>query len=693
MRLRICPKMLFGQILSFVISGGLAPSRPEKASFFVVPTLRGGSATRCRVSIIGQFFSVLACVVLGASCHFDSAYRDVPDPNAFQCTEGVVACRGAHLTRCESNRAITLDDCGARGLVCAPGLLRCTSCLPGSASCEGFDVLHCDANGETRTKSETCDATKGIACRQGTCKQLCDDAAREHSNVGCEYWAVDLDNAVTAQGNAAAQQFAVVVSNNEPDLVSNVVVEEDTAAVGQKQALRTIATARVGPRSLEIFKLGPKEVDGSEPGTFDTGTHTALSRGAFRVRSDVPIVAYQFNPLENAGVFSNDASLLLPTAALAGAGGRSYVIAGWPQTIARSAIPEQNFDQDLRAFLAIVGTRPDTLVHIRSTARIVGGGPIPQGIDKGGSFDAVLQPFEVLNLETGDFNADFTGTLIDATSPVAVHVGSEASDAPFFASLATRSCCADHLEEQAVPVRAAGKRYVLGRMPNRSRVLKAAGAALAPFDEPEFYRVVTTRAGATTITTTLPAPFDAIELDGEGANVTLVAHQDFMLTSTQPVLVADVLASQEAAGAPRGLPGGDPSLTFVPPVEQWRNEYVLLTPDKYAFDFLVITVPFGGQVFVDGLPIDGRICERARGDGAGDKAKTDPAFVVYRCQLSFPSIDPDKTAPLNLSPGRQNDGVHRVQSDVAVGVLVYGFDAFVSYAYAGGTQLKDITPK
>ncbi len=173
----------------------------------------------------------------------------------------------------------------------------------------------------------------------------------------------------------------------------------------------------------------------------------------------------------------------------------------------------------------------------------------------------------------------------------------------------------------------------------------------------------------------------------------LIAHQDFMLTSSQPVLVADVLASQEAAGAPRGLPGGDPSLTFVPPVEQWRNEYVLLTPDKYAFDFLVITAPFGGQVFVDGLPIDGTICERARGDGASDKAKTDPAFVVYRCQLSFPAIDPDKTAPLNLSPGRQNDRVHRVQSDVAVGVLVYGFDAFVSYAYARGTQLRDINPK
>jgi hypothetical protein len=639
-------------------------------------------------------FALAALVVLAASCRFDPAYRDVPDPGAVPCTEGAVECSGSSLTRCAGGVRVSIDDCGARGLVCAPGLLRCTACLPSVASCDGFDVLRCGDDGQTRTKVETCDGSKGIACRQGVCKNLCESAAREHSNVGCEYWAVDLDNAVTSQGNAAAQQYAVVVSNAEPDLVATVTVDEDTASAGTPQQVRTVATARIGPRSLEVFKLGPKEVDGSAPGTFDTGTHTALTRGAYRVRSDVPIVAYQFNPLENANVFSNDASLLLPTPALGGGGGRSYVIVSWPQTIATSENPAQNFGTDLRAFLAIVGTQVDTKVHIKSTARIVGGGPIPGGVVQDGEFDVTLQPFDVLNLETGDFNADFTGTLIDASGPVAVHVGSEASDAPFYSTIASRSCCADHLEEQAIPLRAAGKRYVLGRVPNRSQALVAAGAAISPFDEPEFYRVVATRSGITKLTTSLPPPYDAIDLDGEGKNVTIVAHQDFVMTASQPVLVADVQASQEAAGVVRGLPGGDPSLTFVAPVEQWRNEYVLLTPDKYAFDFLVLTAPFGAQVFVDGLLVDGKVCQVAPADGLDEKTrmKKDPPFVVYRCQLSFPAIDPSKPSPMNVLPGRQNDGVHRVQSDYPVGVLVYGFDAFVSYAYAGGTELKDINP-
>ena len=41
-----------------------------------------------------------------------------------------------------------------------------------------------------------------------------------------------------------------------------MIVEEDTAQPGQPNALRTVATARVGPHALEVFKLGPREVDG-----------------------------------------------------------------------------------------------------------------------------------------------------------------------------------------------------------------------------------------------------------------------------------------------------------------------------------------------------------------------------------------------------------------------------------------------
>ena len=627
-------------------------------------------------------------MTLFAACRFDPAYRDFPDPPIRPCTDGAALCQGATLGRCDQGSFTALDDCGARGEVCASSLQKCAPCSPGEIVCQGADVVRCRDDGQARDVTATCDAARGFACRSGACTDLCGEAAAHRSNVGCEYWPVDLDNAVLPPegdlpGNAAIQQYAVIVTNPQPDVAATVTVEQDDSALGQPNAPHVVATATLGPGHLEVFKLGPREVDGSPPDVPNGGAGTALTRHAYRLRSTAPIIAYQFNPLENFNVRSNDATVLLPTSALTGAGVK-YVVAGWPQTIARTDDPHTNFNETLRAFLTVVGTTPNTHVKIHTTARVVPGDPFPSGAPKDTDLEATLQPFEVLNLETGDFLADFTGSRVEADQAVVVYVGSEASDAPMYRDLSQRSCCADHLEVQVTPTRAVGMHYAIGRMPNRSRAISAAGAVVGTFAEPELYRIVAASEGKTRVTTSLPAPYDAFDLDGAGADVVLSSLEDFRLDASQPVLVADVQVSQEAAGISiaNGLPGGDPSLLLIPATEQWRSSYVLLTPDKYAFDFLVITAPNGAEVFVDGLPADGARCEIATG-----------GFTVYRCQLSFPVIDPAARPPENVLPGVQNDGVHRVQADVPVGVLVYGFDYRVSYAYAGGTELVDIAPK
>jgi hypothetical protein len=68
-------------------------------------------------------------------------------------------------------------------------------------------------------------------------------------------------------------------------------------------------------------------------------------------------------------------------------------------------------------------------------------------------------------------------------------------------------------------------------------------------------------------------------------------------------------------------------------------------------------------------------------------------YEAYKCQLCFPVLLPSKTPPDNLLPGEQNDGVHRLQADQPVGLVVYGFDAYVSYGYPGGTDLALINLK
>jgi hypothetical protein len=640
------------------------------------------------------------------ACGYDASDRWLgSEPPPPECELDALRCSGARVERCVSGLGgptfQLFDDCGSRREVCNPDAFECTPCLPGRGSCDGLDAYRCSDDGQEREFVETCDPDRQEACRDGKCQNLCAEARRRRSNVGCEYWPVDLDNArIDDTLNAAAQQFAVVISNPEPSVTTRVVIEQDDAALGEEPNLSEVARADIPPFSLRVFKLGPREVDGSEPGTFNTGSHTALSRQAYRVRSTFPVVAYQFNPLENVDVFSNDASLLKPVEAL-DPGSASlalmYTVLGWPQTIATTSDPDTNFSSDnptdLRAFLTLVGTREATNVTVRPAARILGGGGIPE-TEAGGVLELTLGPFEVANLETDDFNADFTGSLVYADKPVVAYSGSEASDAPFFDTLRDRRCCADHLEEQLDHVRTAGQRFVAAVSPNRARAVRAAGGAVGVDEQPEYFRVIAATERGAEIATTLKGQHSRLTLRGLGDFADLSSATHFVLESSEPVALASISPSQADANIPSELPGGDPSLVIVPPVEQYRDSYVFLTPDKYSFDFVRIIAAPDTEIALDGVFLSElTTCVVEPADGLTDEERGGPAqIVVYTCQLSFPRIDDSKPRPENLTPGFQNDGVHRVVANQPVGILVDGFDHFVSYGYAAGTELSFIVP-
>jgi hypothetical protein len=644
-----------------------------------------------------------AFALLVGACTADPADRWLYHPtDETLCRVGAYRC-APELEQCSRDSGTPawtkLENCSAQGLVCTVSLGACTTCVPGARSCQGQTTYLCSADGSTLTEQETCDESLGDACRSGFCSNLCREASRQRSNVGCEYWPVDLDNAdVDDTLNAAAQQYAVVVSNAQPDVTADVTIEQDDSQPGDTNMPQVIARERIPPHSLRVFELGPREVDGSPPGQFNAGTHTALTRQAYRVRSTFPVVAYQFNPLANVDVFSNDASLLKPREAVEPEGDgvqTEYVVIGWPQTIAHTDDPHTNFSStkriDLRAFLTLVGTQDDTTVTVRPSTRFVGAPGVPE-TQAGGELTVKLGQFDVLNLETEDFNADFTGTLVAADGPVIAYTGSEASDAPYFSNLGQRYCCADHLEEQLDHVRTAGRRFIAAVTPNRTDALADAGAAVGHADQADYFRVIATTGLGAHLSTTLPDQ-PAIDLAGLGEFYDIVSPSSFILTSDNPVSVMSVSPSQEAAGVPRDLPGGDPSSLVIPPVEQFRSTYVFLTPDQYAFDFVRISAPATAKIAFDGQDLADQKCT-VDPVGTLDASPAAPEdYVVYTCQLGFPVIDPNGRPPDNFQPGRQYDGVHIIESDRKIGVLVDGFDRFVSYAYAAGTELSFIVPR
>ncbi len=615
----------------------------------------------------------VALLWLASACGGESPSGDC-EPGRTYC-EGEVAltCRGDGLTYDET-------DCEDTDEVCHPGL-GCVSCHPGGYFCVDDEVVQCTGDGVGYESVVECDVSAGQACYLGNCVDACEKARADRSYVGCEYWAVDLDNArISSSENAAAQQFAVVVSNPS-GMTAHVVVERNLADPGWPVLLEVLTEVDVPPQGLKIITLPWAEVDGSAPGTYDTGTHTALTSHAFRVRSNVPIVAYQFNPLENVDVFSNDASLLVPSSAL----DREYRVLGWPQTIADTDNPATDFHRNLRAFLTVVGIEQGTDVDITVTTDVVGSTAIPPMV-AGETRTFHLGPFDVLNLETGDYLADFTGSLVVADNPVVVFSGNEASDVPYVPDLSTRQCCADHLEHQLFPLSSAGTEFVAARTPARTPAVAAAGAPISVLDEePEYFRILATE-NNTMVVTTLEPPNDQFFLEA-GEFVTLEAWCDFTITASQPIFVGQFPVSQGVVGIDLNIPGGDPTFILVPPVEQWRSVNVFLTPDKYAFDFIVVVAPRGTPVYLDHLPLP-EDCEVAD-PTCGGLPESSP-YVIYRCQLSFPIVRADLPAPDNVQDGYQNDGYHVLTADRPVGLVVFGFDKHVSYGYAGGLDLKKI---
>lgn len=531
-------------------------------------------------------------------------------------------------------------------------------CLADSRGCLGRDVADCNSDGSAWTLREAC-TVDGEGCREGACVNLCQHATENESYEGCEFYAVDLDHGIDGPYDGSRQPFGVVVSN-PGHVPADIVVERmDSGTVSE------VTTANVGPGELAVLRLERREVDGSTEGGSNDGTHTALTSGAYRIRTTAPVIASQMSPVENRMTFSADASLLLPVPAA----GTRYTVAGWPQTL----------DQH-RAFLTIVGTQNATQVQVTlgpAVREVAAGGPLTAPAAPGDTVDVTLAPFDVLNLETNERGGDFTGTVVTSSEPVLVFSGTEAADVPFVEDPTGRQPAADHLEELLLPDSALSTLYVVPRFPDRSRAVNDALLfdTIEERSEADWVRIVA--AADADVTTDLPPPDDRFNLSA-GHFRTLRLEQDTVIRSTAPVAVLQLAGGQTTTTVPARYPGGDPAMLLVPPVAQWRSEYVVLTPDYYAFDFLMIAAGSRAQVRVDGEPAEDR-CQRSE---LGDQ------HVVYRCTLSLPAIQgaPD----FIISPGMQQDGTHRIEASEPVGVTVYGFDRFISYAYAGGMDARDL---
>ncbi|HRE89600.1 MAG TPA: IgGFc-binding protein [Myxococcota bacterium] len=579
----------------------------------------------------------------------------------------------------QSQTAFVSGICkGSDGLdsMCKDG--ACTECFPFTRKCKDDQtVLECLPDGSGWREYIKCNGSSQV-CTGQACEELCERNVKFNSYIGCDYFAVDLDNAFVPGGNegyfdAQGAQFAVVIAN-PPDATLSAVVSVHQLEGGVVEPVlydskgEPFPTEPLAPGELRTLKLPRRDING-----------TTLAPLAYKISATVPIVAYQFNPLENENVFSNDASLLLPAALL---GTEYYVMTR-----------EQTFNE-LRGYATVVAVmegETSVAVTVNSTTQpgvAYEGDPnrqeaIPH-MRPGDTRVFKLQQYDVLNLETDRPGADLTGTRIVSDKRIAVFGGSEAANAPNTArcididpitevgvcewdkrttcrslldcvNAGFNTCCADHLEQQMFPVKTWGSSYIASKSWDRGL-------------EKDIYRIM---AGAdnTRVVLVPPQPGITIPVLNRGQHFEFESAGNFEIIAqdNKPILVGQFLAAQDAPAPNVGGVGtagdagtGDPAFMLLIPLEQYRTDFVVLTPAEYDANYLNVTVPTGASVQIDGEDIPPGYFTII---GSGQ-------YSVYRQRLS--------------------PGPHTIRSSEPAGVIVYGYDQYVSYAYTGGLDLEEI---
>ncbi len=600
----------------------------------------------------------------------------VDGPGA-ECVDGTKQCDGNSFQHCMGGFWLTSMQCSA---TCDP-VLGCVACMPNVDTCQDGDVHSCDASGAIGPVTMAC--TGANICEGGVCSDACAESAMNRSYTGCEYWAVDLDNALevvdvqdsincelttgvknvtmsvcadaasdTVAGlcdppnnscpsgftckptavcilDAEHAPFAIVVSN--PNARS---VDVTVTGAGGQTFTQTVAAGQVA-------SFLPQATPQSLPDQSIDGTGT--THAAYEVTAQLPIVAYQFNPLDNVDVFSNDASLLIPRTAF----DIEYYVMAWPTEDRRTPAPGTN---DFYGYLTVVAWHDNTVVEVTPTAAVQASAT-QTTIAAGTATQFTLNAFDVLNLEAAS-PGDLTGSKVRAvngTDTFGVFGGQEAmffgGSTPPDATHTEGPCCADHIEEMMFPTSTWGMTFAIARSQQRS-------------NENDLIRVLAQKANThVTITpapvtgscgTLAPGEFCQFEISGDTA-----------IAADQPILVGHYLESaiwqDPVLGDAVGT--GDPSMAISVPVEQFRSDYIIPVPAAYDMNYLSIAAPPTGTVQVDGTTV----------------MLTGFANNSYRAARVL-----------------VGNGQHHITCTQTCGVEVYGYSDAVSYQFAGGLDLKQI---
>ena len=568
------------------------------------------------------------------------------------CTAGVFdGCTEEGLVRhCNASGTGWTEDSCPDGGVCEQGGCTQVECQSGVTRCFGPEQYETCSEAGVYAPSGTCPV--GTECFDGQCEELCEISRKVSTYIGCEYWSVDLDN----YGGALDEPHAIIITNYNNDLAAEVQLFEgysDRRILVGADGVEFDST--IPPGQARIFEL--------QQGYRHSGTRIFDDR-AIRINSSIPVVAHQFNPLNNVGVYTNDGTVLIPTNSV----GTEYWGLSWVN---------RSDSVNLRGYLTMVNSSTvANEVTVRPTAQVVAG-PEISTMEAGEERTFLLEPGQSLNLvasgvELGDAQShgclsdpegtpeevhpcpDLTGTHITAQHPITVFGGHQCANV----LLGVDRC--DHIESVLFPVDSWSTEYVGTKFEPRADGIP----------EPDIWRVIAAEEG-TRIQTDPPIEgIHGARLDA-GEWRQFASRTDFVLAADAPVQLMQYMVGANWPGIPRvcdqgadafnptGI--GDPAMAMAVPVEQFRDNYIVHTPQNYEEDYLNLIVPVGQDVMLNGESVPAE-----RWEVVGE---------MNRFEVATLEVDA---------------GFHTLTSEVPFGVVGYGYDCHVSYAYPGGLDLEPV---
>src|SRR5690606_21121667 len=143
------------------------------------------------------------------------------------------------------------------------------------------------------------------------------------------------------------------------------------------------------------------------------------------------------------------------------------------------------------------------------------------------------------------------------------------------------------------------------------------------------------------------------------------ARQNFRVTGSGPMSVAQFLVGQNYDGSVEVEGAGDPAMSFAIPTLQFRDEYTFLAPSTFEQSFVNVVAPTGATVMLS--------------------SNGGPATPV----TGFTPIGASGLSAARIAiPG----GSHQITSTVGFGIVVYGYGSYTSYMYPGGLNFDNINP-